>query len=42
MDTLREHEKLEKLWQDSAPWKVWKDKKRIFTPGVRYKQAEMS
>ena len=26
MDTKRDHEKLEKMWQDgTAPWKVWKD-----------------
>lgn len=32
MDTLREHELLEKLWQTGAPWKVWEDKKESFTP----------
>ena len=26
MDTLREKQKLEKLWEDgNAPWKLWKD-----------------
>ena len=26
MDTLREKQKLEKLWEDgNAPWKIWKD-----------------
>ena len=26
MDTLREKEKLEKLWNsDNCPWKIWKD-----------------
>jgi glucose-1-phosphate cytidylyltransferase len=26
MDTLREKEKLEKLWNSgNAPWKIWKD-----------------
>jgi len=32
MDTLREHELLEKLWQTGAPWKIWEDKKESFTP----------
>jgi len=32
MDTLREHELLEKLWQTNPPWKVWEDKKESFAP----------
>jgi len=27
MDTQREHEKLEAMWAEGAPWKVWNDKK---------------
>ena len=30
MDTLREKQKLEKLWEDgNAPWKLWKDCRKI-------------
>lgn len=32
MDTLREHELLEKMWTTTAPWKVWKDKNKSFIP----------
>jgi glucose-1-phosphate cytidylyltransferase len=32
MDTLREHELLEKIWAKGAPWKMWEDKKESFTP----------
>ena len=32
MDTLREHELLEKLWVTTAPWKVWQDKQESFMP----------
>jgi glucose-1-phosphate cytidylyltransferase len=33
MDTIREHQKLEELWQSGAPWKVWQD--RDFTPATK-------
>lgn len=33
MDTVREHQKLEELWESSAPWKVWQD--RDFTPAKK-------
>lgn len=26
MDTLREHQQLEALWKEGAPWKIWEDK----------------
>lgn len=34
MDTIREHEKLEALWQQGAPWKIWKDETTII-PAVK-------
>jgi len=30
MDTQREHEKLEALWKQDAPWKVWQEEKKIY------------
>ena len=33
MDTLREQQYLEKLWQTTAPWKVWEDPTQ-FTPAL--------
>lgn len=41
MDTIREHEKLQKLWktnppsQKAAPWKVWRDHKKLFAQKIR-------
>jgi len=35
MDTLREHHYLEELWKTSAPWKVWKEQEKEFTPAVK-------
>jgi glucose-1-phosphate cytidylyltransferase len=34
MDTLREHQKLEELWNAGAPWKIWADKQDAFTPAT--------
>lgn len=30
MDTIREHEKLESMWQNNPPWKVWSDENKIY------------
>lgn len=35
MDTIREHEHLEALWEKSAPWKIWEDKPKTFNPAER-------
>ena len=35
MDTYREQQMLEKLWQTNAPWKVWHDREKAFTPAFR-------
>lgn len=35
MDTLREKELLEKLWDTNAPWKVWADKEKVFKPAFK-------
>ncbi len=35
MDTYREHQILEDLWKTRAPWKVWHDYEKEFTPAVR-------
>lgn len=32
MDTIREHQLLEELWQKGAPWKVWQPNERSYTP----------
>lgn len=34
MDTLREHQKLEELWLQGAPWKIWADEPNAFTPAT--------
>lgn len=35
MDTYREHQLLEDLWKNQAPWKVWRDHEKEFTPAIR-------
>lgn len=40
MDTLREHQMLSQMWKTNAPWKVWRDKKRFFTPARRDKNFQ--
>jgi len=35
MDTYREQQMLEELWQTNAPWKVWHDQVKAFTPAFR-------
>lgn len=32
MDTYREHQILEQMWKDGAPWKLWHDHEKEFTP----------
>jgi glucose-1-phosphate cytidylyltransferase len=39
MDTIRDHESLEKHWRTSAPWKVWNDQTDKFCPAQ--KSAEL-
>lgn len=36
MDTYREHQKLEALWETEAPWKVWLDQEKTFTPATKH------
>lgn len=36
MDTYREHVILEELWKTNAPWKVWRDYEKEFTPARRH------
>lgn len=36
MDTYREHQLLENLWQTQAPWKVWQEQPKEFTPATRH------
>lgn len=38
MDTLREHEYLEELWKNGAPWKVWEDRQKEFTSAPHHPQ----
>jgi len=38
MDTQREHHKLEELWKVGAPWRIWKDAERDFTPAKKTTQ----
>lgn len=40
MDTLREHELLERLWQNGAPWKVWQDEKLDFRGAIKDKNFQ--
>jgi glucose-1-phosphate cytidylyltransferase len=35
MDTYREHQMLEEMWQKSAPWKVWQEQEKIYIPAVK-------
>jgi glucose-1-phosphate cytidylyltransferase len=35
MDTQREHQLLEELWKTTAPWKVWQNHEKEFTPAVK-------
>ena len=35
MDTQREHQQLEELWTTTAPWKVWQEHEKAFTPAVK-------
>ena len=42
MDTQREHEKLEELWKNGAPWKVWDDKVREFKPAIRDRKLKIN
>jgi len=37
MDTYREHLLLEDQWKSGAPWKVWHEHEREFTPAIRQK-----
>ena len=41
MDTFREQQMLEKMWQNGAPWKVWK-KDNIFSAAVKDKNYQAS
>ena len=42
MDTVREHQMLESLWQKGAPWKVWSDQPIEYVPATRHKNNEDS
>lgn len=35
MDTQREHQHLEELWQSGAPWKTWNDDELDFMPATK-------
>ncbi len=35
MDTYREHQQLEEAWKKNAPWKVWTDHEKTFTPATK-------
>ncbi len=35
MDTYREHQMLEEYWKAGAPWKVWRDHEKEFTPAIK-------
>jgi glucose-1-phosphate cytidylyltransferase len=35
MDTYREHQMLEELWQKTAPWKVWQEQEKVYIPAVK-------
>lgn len=35
MDTYREHQILEEHWKTGAPWKVWHDHEKEFTPATK-------
>lgn len=42
MDTQREHQQLEELWKTGAPWKVWQDHEKEFTPAVKDTRSDES
>lgn len=41
MDTLREQQYLEQLWAKGAPWKIWQDTDRIFTPAHKEQEKKI-
>ena len=42
MDTLREHEMLEKLWTQGAPWKIWKNSEKKNKPVLKDINIDLS
>lgn len=35
MDTLRERDLLEKLWETKAPWKIWTEYEKVYKPALK-------